>query len=123
MLFIFQLLIRFHKLSRICNSILRYHIFAADSKQIMNETSIKDLVEDMSRLAMSGRKTNQDDPQTMLSLSEKEKNRTPYRARASTDGFLDQRRLRKLRMNICLRTNFLKQRRMSIAMQGDSAGF
>lgn len=49
--------------------------------------------------------------------------RTPYRGRASTDGWLHQRRIKKLRMNLCLRGSLIHERRMSIAMRGERMGF
>ena len=101
----------------------------------MDETTLRRLVEDVSRLALPNTSKNisrQEYEEIRngshdledVKIGTKTGNSSSYRARSSTDGLLDQRRLRKLRLNNYIgRINFFNKRRMSIAMQGDSADF
>ncbi|KAL7632667.1 UNVERIFIED_CONTAM: hypothetical protein RMT77_016993 [Armadillidium vulgare] len=75
-----------------------------------------------SRLRL-GRKTSNEEVLEINSLDIEIEPKTPYRGRASTDGWLHQRRMKKLRMNLCLRGSLIHERRMSIAMRGESSGF
>ena len=66
------------------------------------------------------RKSSQSEASDLLVYPEPEVTTSgPYRGRASTDSWLHQNRIKKLR----LKGTFKLERRMSIAMRGESTGF